>query len=82
MSDSRAKALEISDALVELAQSHTISVGVHDARVPRERYTVEVTPVLTFAATDITALQRLADKLGYEIAYCNGSFTFVENGRG
>ena len=75
---SREKALEISDALVARGQSHTIVVGVHDGYMPRERYTVNVTPALAFSALDITALQRLADGLGCGIAYCAGSFTFTE----
>jgi len=71
-------ALEISDALVERGQTHTIVVGVHDSYMPRERYSVNVTPVLSFSATDISALQRLADGLGCGIAYLQGSFTFTE----
>ncbi len=70
-------ALRISDALVERGQTHTIVVGVHDGYMPRERYSVNVTPALAYSATDITALQRLADGLGCGIAYCNGSFTFT-----
>lgn len=73
----REEALRISDALVEQGKTHTITVGVHDGYHPRERYSVDITPVLTFSPTDITALQRLADALGYHIAYCNGSFTFT-----
>ena len=79
---SREWALRVSDALVERGESHTIVVGVRDSFMPRERYSVNVTPVLAFAATDITALQRLADGLGCGIAYCNGSFTFTEADRG
>lgn len=75
--DTRQKALRISDALVELGVSHTIVVGVHDKFSPRETYTVNVTPLLTYSPTDITALQRLADNLGLSIAYCAGSFTFT-----
>jgi hypothetical protein len=78
---SREKALEISDALVERGQSHMIVVGVHDGYTPRERYSVNITPGLAFSATDISALQRLADGLGCGIAYCDGSFTFTEDTR-
>lgn len=52
------------------------------ADMPRERYTVQVTPVLTYSATDITALQRIADHLRCAIAYVNGSFVFVEQAQG
>jgi hypothetical protein len=44
---------------------------------PRERYTVNVTPVLSYSSSDISALQRLADKFGLGVAYINGSFTFT-----
>lgn len=74
----RERALEISDALVDLGRTHTIVVGVADGYNPRERYRVNVTPALTFSPTDITTLQRLADHLRCEIAYVNGSFEFVE----
>lgn len=74
----RDRALEISDALVARGSTHTITVGVHDGYQPRERYTVNVTPTLVYSATDLTALQRLADGLGCVIAYCNGSFVFGE----
>lgn len=75
---SREWALAISDALVKHGQTHSVGVGVHDGYIPRERYTVNVTPALTFSPTDISALQRLADGLDCGIAYCNGSFTFTE----
>ncbi len=75
---SRERALEISDALSALGQSHTISVGVHDGFQPRENYTVNVSPVLSFTPTDISALQRLADHLGSGIGYVAGSFTFTD----
>lgn len=78
----REQALVVSDALAELAQSHTIAVGVRDGNVPRENYEVHVTPVLSFSPTDISALQRLGDKLGYGIAYINGSFMFTGAKRG
>jgi hypothetical protein len=74
----REQAYKISDALVESAISHTIQVGVHDNYAPRERYSVNVTPVLSYSPTDISALQRLADFLGCSIAYVAGSFTFTE----
>ena len=74
----RDRALEISDALAEAGTTHTVIVGVHDGHMPRERYSVNVTPVLSYAPTDITALQRLADSLRCEIAYINGAFTFTE----
>lgn len=74
----RKRALAISDALAEAGVTHTIVVGVHDNHMPRERYTVNVTPVLVYNATDITALQRLADSLKCGIAFCAGSFTFEE----
>ena len=70
-------ALAISDALAALGQSHEIIVGVHDGRMPRERYTVNVTPVLSFSPTDISALQRLADSFGCGVAFIAGSFTFT-----
>lgn len=73
----RDEALTISDALVMLGKTHTIVVGVADNYMPRENYTVNITPTLTYAPTDITALQRLADHLGYHIAYVAGSFTFT-----
>jgi hypothetical protein len=75
----REKALEVSDALVERGITHTLVVGVHDGYMPRERYTVNVTPTLTYSPTDITALQRIADSLKCGIAYVAGSFTFSEN---
>ncbi len=74
----RERALEISDALTALGQSHVITVGVHDGFLPRESYSVNVTPVLSFSPTDITALQRLADNLQSSIAYIQGSFTFTD----
>lgn len=74
----RERALEISDALVERAVGHTIVVGVADGYQPRERYTVNVTPALTYSPTDISSLQRLADGLRCGIAYVAGSFTFTE----
>jgi hypothetical protein len=74
----RDRALEISDALAEAGKTHTISVGVHDGFMPRENYFVKVTPVLSYAPTDLTALQRLADHLRCEIAFIAGSFEFVE----
>jgi len=74
---SREWALAISDALVALGQSHEIMVGVHDGRMPREQYTVNVTPPLAFSPTDISALQRLADAFGCGIAFIAGSFTFT-----
>lgn len=78
----RDEALAISDALAERGQSHTVVVGVRDGYMPRENYYVNVTPVLTFSPTDISGLQRLADHLGYGIAYINGSFTFTGAERG
>lgn len=74
----RERALEISDALTTAAINHTIVVGVADGFMPRERYSVNVTPMLAYSPTDITALQRLADNLKCHIAYINGSFTFTE----
>lgn len=74
----REEALTISDALVELGQSHTITVNVSDNYMPRENFYVNVTPALSFSPTDITALQRLGDHLGYGIAYVSGSFTFTK----
>lgn len=74
----RDRALQISDALVERGESHTIVVGVQDGFSPRERYSVNVTPLLAFSATDISALQRLADSLDSGIAYVQGSFTFTD----
>jgi hypothetical protein len=76
------EALKISDALTALGQSHSIVVGVHDGYNPRENYSVNVTPALTFSPTDISALQRLGDELGYGIAYVAGSFTFTKADRG
>ena len=76
----RDRALEISDVLTERGIGHTIVVGVADGYHPRERYTVNVTPVLTYAPTDITALQRIADSLRSSIAYINGSFMFTDAG--
>ena len=73
----RDRALEISDELVKAGVTHSITVGVHDGYMPRERYTVNFTPVLTYDSTDITALQRLADRLNCDIAYVQGSFTFT-----
>jgi len=73
----RDEALRISDALVVLGQSHTISVGVRDGFQPRETYYVNVTPTLSFSPTDISALQRIADNLGYGIAYISGSVSFT-----
>ena len=75
---SRERAIEISDALAAFGQSHTIVVGVADGYMPRERYTVNVTPTLTYTPTDLTALQRLADSLKCQIGYVAGSFTFTE----
>lgn len=75
----RERALEVSDLLTERGISHTISVGVHDGYMPRERYTVQVTPVLAYSSTDITALQRLADSLKCVIGFVNGSFVFGED---
>ncbi len=75
----RERALELSDALTALGQSHTVTVGVHDGYMPRENYSVNVTPVLSFSPTDITALQRLADSLGSGIAYIQGSFVFTDS---
>jgi hypothetical protein len=74
---SKDEALAISDALTVLGQSHTIVVGIQDGYNPRENYTVNVTPTLSFSPTDISALQRLADNLGYGIVYVAGSFTFT-----
>lgn len=74
----RNRALEISDALAAAGHSHTIVVGVTDAYQPRERYTVNVTPTLVYTATDITALQRLADALRCGIGFCAGSFIFTD----
>lgn len=73
----RDEALKVSDALADLGQSHSIVIGVHDGYNPRENYTVNVTPALAFSPTDISALQRLGDKLGFGIAYVAGSFTFT-----
>lgn len=75
-------ALQISDALAALGRSHTIVVGVRDGYMPRERYSVNVTPALSFSPTDISALQRLADQFGLGVAYINGSFTFTGAERG
>lgn len=77
----RERALEISDALVTAGQTHTITVGVRDGFMPREVYSVQVTPVLSFSATDISALQRLADGLKSGIGYTQGSFVFTDAGR-
>lgn len=74
----RARALEISDALVERGESHKITIGVYDGMLPRERYTVSVEPLIAYSAIDITKLQRIADVLGCVIAYVNGSFVFGE----
>jgi hypothetical protein len=74
----RERAIEISDALVTAGITHSVVVGVWDNAMPRERYTVNVTPLLSYSSTDITALQRLADSLGCVIAFCAGSFTFGE----
>jgi hypothetical protein len=74
---SRDQAMKISDALVQLGQTHSIVVGVRDGMNPREHYTVNVTPVLAFSPTDISALQRLGDQLGYAVAYIGGAFTFT-----
>lgn len=74
----REESLVVSDALVELGQTHTIVVGVRDGRMLRENYTINVTPVLSFAPADITALQRLGDVLGYGICFIAGSFTFTK----
>jgi hypothetical protein len=74
---SRDRALEISDALADAGISHTVAVRIAENFSPRETYQVDVTPVLTYAPTDITALQRLADVLQCEISFCAGSFTFV-----
>lgn len=78
----RDEALTLSDALAALGQSHLIAVGVSDKRVQRESYSVNVTPVLSFSPTDISALQRLADAHGYGVAYISGSFTFTKAERG
>ena len=75
--DTRECALEISDALTELGVSHSIVVGVAERCVPRESYTVNVTPMLTYSPADITALQRVADKFNLGIAYVAGSFMFT-----
>jgi hypothetical protein len=75
---SRDRALQISDALADAGTSHTVVVFVCDNVMPRERYIVNITPTLTYSATDITALQRLADSLGCGIAYVNGAFAFTE----
>lgn len=75
------EAITISDALAELGQSHSVTVGVRDGYMPRENYSVNVTPALAFSPTDISALQRLGDKLGYGIAYISGSFTFTKADR-
>ena len=74
----RDRALQISDALAGAGTTHTITVGVHDGYQPRERYSVQVTPVLSYPWTDITALQRIADSLGCVIGYVQGSFVFGE----
>lgn len=74
----KTEAMKISDALVELGQSHSIVIGVKDGMNPRENYTVNVTPSLAYSPTDISALQRLGDKLGYGIAFIGGSFTFTK----
>jgi hypothetical protein len=76
----RDQALKISDHLVEAAVSHSIQIGVQDKFLPRERYSVNVTPVLSYSPTDISALQRIADFLGFDIAYIQGTFTFAERG--
>lgn len=75
---SREQALRISDRLVVAGKTHTIVVGVMDGYMPRERYTVSITPALMFSALDITELQNLAAELGFRIAYCAGSFEFTE----
>jgi hypothetical protein len=75
----RERAIEVSDALAVFGQSHTIVVGVADGYAPRERYTVNVTPTLSYSETDLTALQRLADSLKCGIGYVAGSFTFTES---
>ncbi len=74
----RERALEISDALVELGLTHSISVGVHDKFIPRERYTVNVTPLLAYSPLDISKLQAVAGSLGSQIAYVQGTFTFTD----
>lgn len=74
----RERALEISDALVQAGETHTVAVGVHDGFMPRERYTVSVTPLLSRSAIDISRLQRLADGLGSGIGYVQGSFVFTD----
>lgn len=79
---SREWALAISDALAALGQSHTIVVGGRGGYMPRERYSVDVRPVLSFSPTDISALQRLADSFKCGIAYVSGSFTFTGAERG
>jgi hypothetical protein len=73
----REDALRISDRLVSAGKTHTVVVGVHDGRVPRESYTVNITPALTYTPTDITELQNIATELSLKIAYCAGAFTFV-----
>lgn len=75
----RAKAFEISDALTKHGISHTIAVGVQDGYIPRERYSVNVTPLLLYLPTDIAALQRLAEELECTIALVAGSFAFRVN---
>ncbi len=76
----REQAYKISEHLVEAGVSHSLQIGVQDKFLPRERYSVNVTPVLSYSPTDITALQRIADFLGHDIAYIQGTFTFVERG--
>lgn len=74
----RERALEISDALTAAGKHHKITVSVYDGHLPRERYTVDVTPMLSYSVTDITALQRLADSLKCGIGYIQGSFVFTD----
>jgi hypothetical protein len=74
----RDEALELSEALVEIGQSHTVEVGVNDAMPQRDHRVVKVTPILSFAAYNITQLQQIADRYGYGLAYIQGSFVFTK----
>ena len=76
----RDQSRKISENLVEAGISHSIQIGVQDKFLPRERYSVNVTPVLSYSPTDISTLLRIADFLGHDIAYVQGTFTFVERG--
>jgi hypothetical protein len=78
---SREWALALSDALVELGVTHSIGVGVADKHMPREQYSVDIRPALTYSATRISALQRLADSFECGVAFMAGAFTFTQDDR-